>query len=92
MQKNSMIVGVLMLALSSSADAALLGASTLMPESATKVAWVCGPFRCVWRPACGDRDGTALCRHSLSGGRLVRSGAPTRGATIIGLRSALNRS
>jgi hypothetical protein len=50
MLKNSMIVGVLMLALSSSADAALLGASTLMPESATKVAWVCGPFRCVWRP------------------------------------------
>jgi hypothetical protein len=87
MLKNSMIVGVLMLALSSSADAALLGASTLMPESATKVAWVCGPFRCVWR-----RDGTALCRHSLSGGRLVCSGASTRGATIIGLRSALNRS
>jgi len=86
MLKNSMIVGVLMLALSSSADAALLGASTLMPESATKVAWVCGP------DACGDREGTALCRHSLSGGRLVCSGASTRGATIIGLRSALNRS
>ena len=87
MLKNSMIVGVLMLALSSSADAALLGASTLMPESATKVAWVCGPFRCVWRPGWHG-----LCRHSLSGGRLVCSGASTRGATIIGLRSALNRS
>jgi hypothetical protein len=34
MLKNSMILGVLMLALSSSADAALLGASTLMLESA----------------------------------------------------------
>ena len=75
MLKNSMIVGVLMLALSSSADAALLGASTLMPESATKGAWVCGPF-----DACGDRDGTALCGHTLSGGRLVCSGASTRGA------------
>jgi len=50
MLKNSIIVGVPMLALSSSADAALMGASTLMPESATKVAWVCGAFRCVWRP------------------------------------------
>ena len=87
MLKNSMIVGVLMLALSSSADAALLGASTLMPESATKVAWVCGPFRCVWRPGW---HGVVPAFAVWGPPRLL--GASTRGATIIGLRSALNRS
>ena len=73
MLKNSMIVGVLMLALSSSADAALLGASTLMPESATKVAWA------VRSDACGDRDGTGAgirCLGAASSARVLLREAP----------------
>jgi hypothetical protein len=55
MLKNSIMIGALILALSGPATAALLGPQgakpmTVISENATRVAWVCGPLRCVWRP------------------------------------------
>jgi hypothetical protein len=55
MFKASMMAGLLIAALSSSADAAVMGprgarSMTEALEGATSIAWVCGPRRCVWRP------------------------------------------
>jgi hypothetical protein len=74
MLKNSMIVGVLMLALSSSADAALLGASTLMPESATKVAWAVRPMRV--ETGMARRCAGIRCLGAASSARVLLREAP----------------
>lgn len=57
MLKSPVIAGILVAALLGPANAAVSGpqgagtiTETETSESATKVAWVCGPRRCVWRP------------------------------------------